>query len=83
MGRKEKRIDRFRSIPNDFRWDDLCSMLKGFGYEIVEGSGSRRKFYNRATGKIINLHEPHPKPVVQQYALRQVLAHLKETGDLK
>jgi len=58
-------------------------MLKGFGYEIIEGSGSRRKFCNPATGRIIILHEPHPRPVVKQYALRQVMEHLKETGDLK
>lgn len=83
MGRKEKLIARFESIPADFTWNELCSLLNGLGYEMQTGSGSRRKFYKSTTGHIISLHAPHPGSIVKKYALRQVLATLRETGELK
>jgi predicted RNA binding protein YcfA (HicA-like mRNA interferase family) len=81
MGRKEKLIGRFRTIPVDFTWNELCSLLNGFGYEMLRGTGSRRKF--RKDGRIIILHEPHPGKIVKKYMLKQVLETLKETGEIK
>lgn len=83
MGRKEKLKERFRTIPVDFTWKELCSLLNGFGYEMLTGSGSRRKFYKKSTGDLIILHQPHPKPIVGRNALRDVLSHLEEKGELK
>jgi predicted RNA binding protein YcfA (HicA-like mRNA interferase family) len=81
MGKKEKLRDRFETIPADFTWKELCSLLGGFGYEVLKGAGSRRKFVK--DGRIISLHEPHPGKIVKKYVLRQVLEHLKENGELK
>lgn len=53
-----------------------------FGYIIVTGDGSRRKFFHPVRKVFISLHEPHPKPVSKQYAIKIVLAHLKEEGFL-
>jgi predicted RNA binding protein YcfA (HicA-like mRNA interferase family) len=83
MGRKDKLRVRFQSIPADFTWKELCSMLNGFGYEMLTGSGSRRKFYKKSTGDLIILHEPHPGSIVKKYALKEVLEHLEEKGELK
>jgi len=81
MGRKEKLRARFATIPADFAWKELCSLLNGCGYEVLKGAGSRRKFVK--DGRVIILHEPHPGKIVKKYVLRQVLAHLKEHGELK
>lgn len=81
MGRKEKLIERFKRFPSDFTWNELCSMLNGFGYEMLTGTGSRRKF--RKDGRIIILHEPHPGKIVKKYMLKMVFETLKETGEIK
>jgi predicted RNA binding protein YcfA (HicA-like mRNA interferase family) len=81
MGKREKLRARFETIPADFTWKELCSLLGGFGYEEMMGSGSRRKFVK--DGRVIILHEPHPGKIVKKYVLKQVLAHLKENGELK
>ncbi|NCA82092.1 MAG: type II toxin-antitoxin system HicA family toxin [Opitutae bacterium] len=81
MGKKEKLRARFETIPADFTWLELCSLLSGFGYEELKGGGSRRKMVK--DGRVIILHEPHPGKIVKKYALKQVLDHLKESGELK
>ncbi len=81
MGRKEKLIQRFKAIPADFTWNELCTLLSGLGYEMLKGTGSRRKF--RKNGHIIILHEPHPGSIVKKYMLKQVLETLKETGAIE
>lgn len=83
MGHKEKLIARFQTIPADFTWNELCSLLNGFEYEMLTGSGSRRKFYKKSTNDLINLHKPHPGSIVKKYAIREILAHLKDKGELK
>lgn len=83
MGRKEKLRERFQTIPADFTWKELCSLLNGLGYEMLTGSGSRRKFYKKSTDDLISLHEPHPGSIVKKYALKEVRTHLEEKGELK
>jgi hypothetical protein len=81
MGRKEKLIKRLKTIPADFTWNELRSLLNGFGYDMLKGTGSRRKF--RKNGHIIILHEPHPGSIVKKYMLKQVLGTLKDNGEIE
>ena len=37
-------IERFKSCPNDFRWEELTRLLENLGYKMTKGDGSRRKF---------------------------------------
>ncbi|MDF7806065.1 type II toxin-antitoxin system HicA family toxin [Pontiellaceae bacterium B12219] len=83
MGKKEKARARFEAIPADFTWKELCSLLGGFGYVMIKGKGSRRKFYKESTGDLISLHEPHPGSIVKKYVLQDVRTHLREKGELK
>lgn len=80
MGKKEKLQHRFKAQPKDFTWLELCSLLKGLGFETLSGAGSRYKFFNKATGCMINLHRPHPKKILKQYVMRDVLQKLTEDG---
>lgn len=34
MGTKEKLIERFKSQPKDFNWDELVRLFSIFGYKI-------------------------------------------------
>lgn len=85
MGKYEKLIERFLTIPADFTWDELVKLLSYFGYtELTTGktSGSRRRFLSKEQN-IILLHKPHPARIIKKYMLRQVLQHLIEKGKIK
>ena len=79
MSRQEKLISRLLSVPTDFTWDELIRILSSFGYEETKSGmtgGSRRKFIDKRKN-IISLHKPHPSRIVKQYAIRDVIAHLR------
>lgn len=80
MSQKKKLLERLKTKPKDFTWEELESVLTSFGYQAESGAGSRRKFFNSKTGDAINLHQPHPKNILKSYQIRDVLIHLKEKG---
>lgn len=62
MGTKEKLIERFKSQPNDFTFDEMEKLLSNFGYvKSIKGktSGSR-VIYKNEDKRPIMLHKPHP-----------------------
>jgi predicted RNA binding protein YcfA (HicA-like mRNA interferase family) len=79
MAAIEKLIERFKTIPADFTWDELTRVLSHFGYAAKKGKGSRRKFKAERLPTLI-LHEPHPGRIVKQYALRYVKEALENEG---
>ena len=75
---------RVFSNPKDLTWEELVVFLTFFGYEELKKGktgGSRRKFVD-ADNNIIALHKLHPENIVKEYAIKQVLTHLKEKGKL-
>ena len=85
MSRTEKLLQRLLSIPKDFTWDELVTLLHYFGFaELKKGKtgGSRRKFVD-GKNNIISLHKPHPGNIVKEYALKQVIELLVEKGYIK
>ncbi|ASX27682.1 hypothetical protein BA173_02060 [Rickettsia sp. MEAM1 (Bemisia tabaci)] len=81
MSSIDKLIKRFKSKPKDFTWDELTRVLGSLLFEEFTGGktgGSRRKFYNKKTGLIINLHKPHPKPIIKPYLIEQIIKKLEE-----
>lgn len=84
MSKKSKLVDRILSIPADFTWNELVTVLSFYGYnELGKGKtgGSRRRFADEA-GNLILLHEPHPGKIIKRYAIRQIVANLKEKGKI-
>jgi hypothetical protein len=79
MAAAEKLIERFKTIPADFTWDELTRMLSHFGYAAQKSKGSRRKVKAEKLPTLI-LHEPHPGRIVKQYALRYVKEALESEG---
>jgi predicted RNA binding protein YcfA (HicA-like mRNA interferase family) len=68
--------------PSSLKWDDLCSVLEHLGYQVLNGSGSRRKFYHKQKNALIICHEPHPSPNVDKGCIVNVVEHLKANGFL-
>lgn len=85
MGTKEKLIERFKTLPSDFTFDELEKFLKCFGYEKSnkgKTSGSRVVYKNKDKRPIM-LHKPHPGNIIKTYAMKQVLNDLIEAGFIK
>ena len=62
MSTKEKLIERFKTLPKDFTFDELIKLLNGFGFEVNnkgKTSGSRVRFQNVNLKLIIDIHKPH------------------------
>lgn len=82
MSRHEKTLAKLRAKPPaaDLKWDALKSLLLHLGFELLNGSGSRRKFYHRARNLLIICHEPHPSPNVDKGCVADVAERLKQYG---
>lgn len=79
MSKAEKLLQRLSTLPKDFTWEELVTVLRHLGYSELTNSGSRRKFIDRKNN-MINLHKPHPSNIIKHYALKQVVEHLHEKG---
>ncbi len=78
MSKIDKLIERLKSYPKDFTWEELVKILNHFGYsELKAGKtgGSRRKFADQRNN-IISLHKPHPKNILKEYVIKQIIEHL-------
>ena len=75
MTKTDKLLSRLLSRPRDFTYDELRSLLSGFGYEEVTSgrtSGSRVAF--------IRLHKPHPAPALKRYQVEAIIDELTRMG---
>ncbi len=78
MGTKEKLIDRLKSLPADFTFDEAARLLQQFGYKKEnkgKTSGSRVMFIDEQKRKIL-LHKPHPGNTLKRYALESIIDKL-------
>lgn len=74
MSSKEKLIERFKTLPKDFTFDEVKALMGHLGFTIDnkgKTSGSRVAFVK--DGVIpLKLHKPHPGNIVKGYALKQL-----------
>jgi hypothetical protein len=85
MSKEEKLIKRLLSIPNDFTYNELRSLLTHLGYvESQSGktSGSRVAFINEKEKHIIRLHKPHPGNELKRYQIEQLIEELQSRSIL-
>ena len=81
----EKQIQRLRSVPADFTFSEMETLLGWFDYiKYNKGgtSGSRVAFYRKRDGRKILLHKPHPGDIMSRAAVRDVIQKLEESGDI-
>lgn len=82
MSKLEKEIERLKSKPKDYTYDEAKSLLNKLGYfEYTKGktSGSRVVFVNDK-GQKIEMHKPHPNNIIKPYKINDILKYLKERG---
>jgi hypothetical protein len=79
LGKKDKLMDRLKTIPKDFTFEEIRNLLELIGFTMVnkgKTSGSRIKFMN---GDIsIILHKPHPRKELLEYQVKQILDVLEK-----
>jgi hypothetical protein len=81
LSRKEKLTERLLSRPVDFTFDELTALLGQFGYTLSNSGktgGSRVGFANG--NDYIRLHKPHPRNVLKQYQVDDIITALAERG---
>ena len=81
MGSKEKLIERFKSIPMDFTWDELLRLFHILGFELKnkgKTSGSRDMFVKGSLKRII--HKPHPQKFIKEYIMKETLQFLENNN---
>jgi len=82
LSRKDKLIERLLSRPSDFTFDEVVTLLRSFGYSILRAGktgGSRVAFANDE-GDYIRLHKPHPRNILKQYQVDDIITALLERG---
>ena len=71
MGKKDKLIQKLKTIPKDFTFDEMLSLLEYLGFSVI-------KFYKG--DMVIILHKPHPRKELLEYQLKQILDILMKEG---
>ncbi len=82
MGQKEKLIERLRSKPKDFTFDEAETLLGYLSYRRSDKgrtSGSRVAFVSDDHAPIL-LHKPHPRKELLEYQIKQLLDTLEQEG---
>lgn len=84
MSKLEKEIERLKSKPKNFTYDEAKRILNNFRFiENNKGktSGSRVQFINKKN-IIIELHKPYPKNILKPYQINIIINKLKNGGIL-
>ena len=82
MSQKEKLIQKLKSKPKDFTFDDAEALLGYFTYSRSnkgKTSGSRVMFVSDQYPPIL-LHKPHPRKELLEYQIKQLISALKQEG---
>ena len=86
MNRKAKLLQRFRTLPRDFTFDEMEALFKSCGISLNNKgatSSSRVEFVNEKDGNTYIMHKPHPSNIIKGYSMRQVYNFLESNGYLK
>ena len=81
----DKLIKRLKSVPADFTFSELETLLGWLNYKRHNKgstSGSRVLFYRESDNSKISLHKPHPGDIMSRAAVRDVIKKLEESGDI-
>ena len=82
MSKRDKLIERLLSIPSDFTFDEVVTLLGYFGYTISKSgkTGGSRVSFADDEGDYIRLHKPHPRNILKQYQVNDLITALSERG---
>ncbi|MCP3891672.1 MAG: type II toxin-antitoxin system HicA family toxin [Desulfobulbaceae bacterium] len=75
-----KALDKLQNKPTDFKWPQVERIMLHFGYKLLQGDGSRVKFYNKEKNSLLLLHKPHNPKTLRPYQVDLIINKLKEDG---
>ncbi len=81
MGQKEKLIEKLKSNPRDFTFEEAEKLLGYLSYHRSDKgrtSGSRVMFASDAHKAKILLHKPHPRKEPLEYQVKQLIEVLEQ-----
>jgi len=81
MSKQEKLLKKILEIPRNFTFDELVTLMRGFGYSVENrgrSSGSAIMFYHSAINDKILIHKPHPEKEVKRYILLMIIEKLRK-----
>ena len=81
MGQKEKLIEKLKTNPKTFTFDDAETLLGYFTYyrsNKGRTSGSRVMFMSERYKTKILLHKPHPRKELLEYQDKQLIQQLEQ-----
>ena len=81
MAKKAKLLERLKSNPKGFTFDEMQSLLESLDFKLYskgKTSGSRVRFLKGNTA--ITLHKPHPRKELLEYQVKQVIDFLEKEG---
>jgi hypothetical protein len=81
MGKKEKLILKLKSVPKDFTYLEMQTILNSLGFRKSKSgkTGGSRVTFIKDNVPII-LHKPHPRKELPEYQIKQVLEILERDG---
>lgn len=82
MGKKDKLIQRLKSKPRDFTFEEAEILLRYCSYSLYnkgKTSGSRVAFVSEGHPTIF-MHKPHPRNELLDYQIKQLLEILEQEG---
>ena len=82
MGQKEKLLEKLKSKPRDFTFEEAERLLGYLSYSRSnkgKTSGSRVMFTSEQHPPIL-LHKPHPRKELLEYQVKALLDTLKQEG---
>ena len=85
MSRKEKLLKKLQSKPKDFTYEEAKTLLLQLGCEEDKKgktSGSRVSFINTANNITIEMHKPHPRNILKEYQIKNLIKKLEKWSDL-
>lgn len=86
MTKFEKALRRIKTIPKDFTYDEMRSLLEHLGFEeCTKGktTGSAISFIRKKDKRVFMFHKPHPGNIVKTVYIKKLLDFLKETGEIR
>ncbi len=86
MTKFEKAIKRIKTVPKDFTYDELKSLLVHLGFEESskgKTSGSAICFFRKSDNRVFMFHKPHPGNIVKPVYIKKLLEYLKESGEIE
>ena len=82
MGQKEKLIQRLKTKPKDFTFDEAETLLGYLSY-VRSNKGKTSGFrvmFTSEEHKAILLHKPHPQKELKAYQIKQLIEILEQEG---